>query len=120
MTNDPLYPTLSPEGEAEAQLIMDKFKERMKKIANEALGELYTNVPDWICTDSWTNYRNTMLEGFQGYKQYSEAHPYDFAKLRKTIYEHNKEEIIKDLNQDLVKENEDLKEQIRWMQKHRC
>ena len=44
------------------------------------------------------------------------AHEYDFKALRQSIYANNKEEIIKDLNQDLVGEIEELKKHIEILQ----
>lgn len=46
------------------QEYMDKFKERMKKLADEVLGDIYCNLMPHIEHDSWTNYRNYLNEGF--------------------------------------------------------
>ena len=54
-----------------------------------------------------------MLNGFRGYNTNSGSHEYDFKELRKSIYENNKEAINKDLNADLVKENKELKKEVR-------
>lgn len=112
----PLYPTLTEEGEAEAQEVLNSFKGKAKVIMgsllDELLGELYCDVATHIGSDSWTNYRNAMMEGFKGYGKGAVKHTHDFKELRQSIYKNNKEEIVKDLNQDLVKEVEELKNHI--------
>jgi len=115
----PLYPKLTEEGEQEAQRIMDSFKSglkaRLKDLMDEVLGDLYCNVAYHIESDSWTNYRNDLMDGFKGYK--TGNHEHDFKELRQAIYANHKEEIIKDLNRDMVGEIEKLKEQIKWLEK---
>lgn len=108
----PLFPHLTEEGEREAQKIMDSFKPRVLSLVTELMGQLYCDVSYHIESDHWTNYRNELLDGFRGYTQGREVHGYDFKELRQAIYTNHKEEIVKDLNQDLAKENEDLKKQI--------
>ena len=112
----PLYPTLTEQGKEEAQIIMDKFKPKLLELMKEVMSELYTDVSFYIEGDHWTNYRNALMDGFKGYKYGKPDHAYDFKELRQAIYEHHKEEIIKDLNQDLVEEIEDLKKHIEILQ----
>ena len=112
----PLFPELSEAGQEEAQKLVDSFKENLKKVADEAIRELYCNVATYIETDSWTNFRNDLLDGFRDYKNRKIHAEYDFKKIRAAIYKEYREEIIKDLNQDMVKEIEDLKKQIKFMQ----
>lgn len=111
----PLYPSLTEAGEEEAQKIMDSFKPRIKDLIDELMGDLYVDVGMHVASDHWTNYRNQLMDGFKGYKQGSTNHKYDFKELRQAIYDNNKDEIIKDLNQDLVDENVKLKEQIQTL-----
>ena len=57
----------------------------------------------YIESDSWTNYRNDLMDGFRGYKN-NGKHQYDFKELRQAIYKNHKEEIVNDLNTDLLKD----------------
>lgn len=115
MSNEkfPLYPRLTEEGENEAQLLMDKFKESFKKMADEALGELYSDVACYIESDSWLNFRNDLMSGFKNYENRKVQSEWDFREIRKEIYKEFRDEIIKDLDQDNLKEIESLKKQLK-------
>ena len=111
----PLYPKLLEGGAEEAQALIDKFKGELKSAADEVIGRLYCDVAPNIESDSWTNYRNQMMNGFRNYSNRSIQGDYDFKAIRQEIYKEFRDEIIIDLNQDLVKENEDLKEQLMFL-----
>ena len=113
----PLYPELTEQGKEEAQKIMDSFKPRLAKLLDEVMSDLYTDVSYYIDSDHWTNYRNALMDGFKGYNHGKANHKYDYKELRQAIYKNHKEEIVKDLNQDLIEENEKLKYQIEQLQK---
>ena len=113
----PLYPELTEQGKKEAQRIMDSFKPMITKLVEDILSDLYTNVSYYVESDHWDNYRNALMDGFMGYG--NRHHKHDFAELRQAIYENHKERIVKDLNQDLVEEIENLKQQIKWYREHR-
>ena len=108
----PLYPELSEEGEKEAQTLIDKFKEELKKVADEAIGDLYCDIACHISSDSWSNYRNEMMAGFRNYDNRKVQGEYDFKEIRQAILKEHRDDIIEDLNQDMLKEIERLKEQI--------
>ena len=108
----PLYPTLAPEAQAEAQALMDGFKEKLLKLCQETLGQLYCDVSAYIESDHWTNYRNDLLAGLQNYGNRKVQASYDFAKIRRAIFEAYRAEIVADLNADLLAEVEDLKKTI--------
>ena len=112
----PLYPSLTEEGKEEAQKIMDSFKPKLAKLLDEVMCDLYTDVSFYIEGDHWTNYRNALMDGFRGYKQGNSNHEHDYKELRQTIYKNHKEEIVKDLNQDLVSEIDELKKHIEILQ----
>jgi len=112
----PLYPDLTEQGAEEAQKIMDSFKPKLVKLMEEVMGELYCDVIHYVASDSWTNYRNDLMDGFRGYTDNSDKHPYDFKALRQAIYDNHKEAIVKDLNQDLVEEVKKQKEHIEILQ----
>jgi len=111
----PLYPSLTEQGKEEAQKIMDRFKPQLKNIMEEVMGQLYTDVSYYIESDHWTNYRNALMNGFKDYGGGKPNHEHDYKELRQAIYRNNKEEIVKDLNQDLVEEIYELKKQIEYM-----
>jgi len=115
----PLYPTLTEEGEREAQAIFDSFKVRMKKLIEETLSELYTDVAPYIESDSWTNFRNQMLEGFRDYNNRKIQAAYDFKEIRQAILREHREAIIADLDQDAQEEIKQLKSTIEHLQELR-
>ena len=113
MKEYPLYPELPEEGKEEAQRLIDKFKEHVKKDIENLLGDLYVDVACHIESDSWTNYRNAIIDGFRNYNNRKVQAPYDFKKIREEIYKEYREDIVKDLNQDILEENERLKEAVK-------
>lgn len=113
MNNEyPLFPALTEQGAEDAQKIMDSFKPKLTALMNEVMSELYTDVSYYVESDHWTNYRNALMDGFKGYMHGKTDHAYDYKELRQAIYANHKEDIVKDLNKDLVEENERLKKQI--------
>lgn len=108
----PLYPKLTEQGAEEAQKIMDSFKPQLKKMMEEVLGNLYTDVSYYVESDHWTNYRNALMDGFRGYGGGKPNHEYDYKELRQAIYRNHKDEIVADLNADLVLENERLQKLV--------
>lgn len=111
--SDELYPKLSELGKLEALALVEHFKSKMRIVASAAIDDIYTDIPDYIESDSWTNYRNTLLAGLCDYRN-SQKYRYDFQKIRQAIYQQFKEEITKDLNQDLLEEIESLKKSLEY------
>lgn len=111
----PLYPELTEQGKYEAQKIMDSFKPKLVKLMEEVLGDLYVDVSYYVDSDHWTNYRNALLDGLKNYGARGPNHEHDYKELRQAIYKNHKEEIVKDLNQDIINENEDLKSTINYL-----
>ena len=116
----PLHPELTEQGEKEAQEIMDSFKPRLKKMMDEALGDLYCDVTHYIESDSWSNFRTSIFQGIRNYKMTGEdkLYPNELKSIRDAVYRDHKEEIIKDLNQDLIDENARLEETIKTLHAH--
>ena len=108
----PLYPELPEAGKVEAQKLIDDFKGKLKKAADEAIAGMYCDVAVFIESDSWSNYRNKMMEGFRDYGNRKIQGDYDFKEIRKAIYKEFREDIIEDLNQDMVDEIASLKKQL--------
>ena len=112
----PFYPELTDAGKQQAQDLMIKFEKTLKESATKIISEFYT---DFYCevlheieSDHWTNYRTKILNALCNYTNKSKL-PYDFDRIRIAIFHAHKEEIVKDLNQDLVNQIKDLKEQIK-------
>jgi hypothetical protein len=108
----PLFPALPEEAQKEAQEILNSFKAAMKDICDDTLSKLYTDVAVYIESDSWTNFRNELLGGLQNYGNRKIQAEYDFKTIRQAILDENREDIIKDLNQDMVAEIESLKKDL--------
>lgn len=115
----PLYPELSEQGNNEAQALIDKFKESLKKVADEAISDFYCDVAVHIESDSWTNYRNEMMDGFRNYDNRKVQGEYDFKEIRQAILKNHREDIIADLNQDMLEEIETLKKHIEFQDRLR-
>lgn len=111
----PLYPKLPEAGEEEAQQLINCFKEKLKAAADEVIGDLYCDVANYIESDSWTNFGNQIMAGFKNYNNRKIQNKYDFKEIRQSILKHHKEDIIEDLNQDMLKEIESLKEQLEFV-----
>ena len=105
---NPLCPELTEQGKEEAQKIMDSFKPKIQALVAEILSDLYTDVSYYVDSDHWQNYRTTIMNGLKNYTYGKKCNAYDYEELRKAIYKNNKDEIVKDLNQDLVIENKML------------
>jgi len=106
--SDTFYPELSEDGCKAAQYLVDGFKINLKKAALEVIDNLYMDVAVHIEGDSWTNYRNKIMDGFRNYGNKMVHHEYDFKIIREEIFREFRAEIIKDLDQDNLKEIERL------------
>lgn len=109
----PLYPLLSEEGKLEAERVIELAKKRIKDVCDEALGEIYMGIPRYIESDSWTNFRNDMMDGFRDYRTRIKQGEYDFKQIRQTIYNEFRAEIIADLDQDNLAEIKRLQEAVK-------
>jgi hypothetical protein len=115
----PLHPELTEQGKEEAQQIMDSFKPKLVKLLDEVLGDLYTDISYYVESDHWTNYRNAIMNGLKDYKHSKRDNKYDYKEIRKVIYRENRDEIIKDLDQDNVTKIAELERQIEFMDNRR-
>ena len=117
MNEYPLYPELSEEGKNEAQLLVDEFKKKLTDAANDVISKLYCDTLLYIESDSWSNFRNEIIEGFQDYNNRKIQNQYDFKKIRTEIFKQFKTDIIKDLDKDIYEENIQLKQNIEHLTK---
>lgn len=114
MSEYPLYPTLSEEAQKEAVELIECFKEKLKKAAEGVISDLYVNVMPYIESDSWGNFRNQLLDGLSNYRNRKVQAEYDFNKIRKAIFEQFRDEIMKEMPEELKAENEQLKQELKW------
>ncbi len=110
---DARYPELSEEGKRQAQLVIDRFKAEMSKLAEETIDTFYTDVSVHIESDHWTNYANTIVDGLCNYGQLESYDRSRFEGMRRKIYAAHRDEIIKDLDQDCLKEIDRLKAELK-------
>lgn len=119
----PLYPDLSEEGKIEANQLLISFKEKIKKIitdvVDDTMGEMYSNIMPYIESDSWGNFRDEIMRGMKDYNNRRIQGEYDFKEIRWQIYKEYRDDIIKDLDQDNLKEIEDLKGQVKFLNEAR-
>lgn len=108
----PLFPELSEEGGLAAEAVIERAKAKLKTVCAEALGEIYINIPAYIGSDSWTNFRNDLMAGFRDYGNRKIQGDYDFKVIRQQIYKDFRAEIIADLNQDHLEEIEKLRKEV--------
>ena len=113
----PLYPTLGETGEQEAIKRVNHFVDQLKKAAEETMHKFYCNELPYIETDTWTNFRNELMDGFKNYNNRKIQGKYDFKEIRQEIYKEFREDIIKDLNQDNLDKIVELEKQIEILQK---
>lgn len=106
----PQYPELPEEAKDDANKLLATFREEMAKVAEECIGRFYTDVSPHIESDHWTNYQSSIRDWVIGYK----GSDYDTKRVRDKIFSENREEIIKDLNADMVKEIKSLKDRIEF------
>lgn len=103
---------LSEKGHLEANELLNSFRERMKKIADEVMGELYVNVMPYIETDSWLNYRETLrCELMNKYRtvETCTSEEYWAKSVREAIYKQFNAELKQGIIRDLEEQIEELK-----------
>ena len=115
----PLFPELSEAAQEEAIALLERFKQSMRKAADDAISDLYVEVMPYIESDTWQNFRNEFLDGFKDYGNRKIQSEYDFKTIRQEILKQHREEIVNDLNQDLLEEVAELKKLIDRMQRMR-
>lgn len=108
----PFFPELPEAAKEEAQKLIESFKEELSKVANDTISHFYTDITPFIESDHWRNFRTQIMDGFRNYHNGKIQNAYDFSEIRKQILKEFKEEIINDLNQDLIKENVELKNRV--------
>ena len=113
----PLFPELSEEGAVAAQELINKFKVEMAKAAEETIMSFYCDVVHYIEEDSWTNFKNELMDGFRDYNNRKIQGEYNFKEIRQAILKNHREAIVEDLNQDMLAEIEGLKKDLEFQRK---
>ena len=114
--SDTIYPELNEKGKIEYQKLIDNFKLKMNEICESTMSELYCDVGTHIESDSWTNFRNGIIDGLKGYPTHLK---HNFKEIRDLIFKENKEEIIKDIKEDFLEEIDSLKKTIEFLRHRR-
>lgn len=116
MDREVFYPELNIEGMSEAQVLMNNFKKdarlTLDSLLGDYLGKVYCDIIPQIESDSWSNYRNAIMDGYKDYNN-REIREWDFKAIRQKIYKDFKEEIDKDLNQDNLDRIEELEATVK-------
>ena len=107
---------LSEKGMAEFEAYIEIAKSKIKKSCDEALSDIYTNLPEWIESDSWLNFRNKIINSLMDYSNLNE---WDQRKIRESILKNHYNQVVSELNKDLLSEIEILKSRISIMEKYR-
>lgn len=107
-----LYPELSEKGKQQAIVLIEKFKSQMKYESEKIIQDFYCDILPFIEQDGWTNFKACILDELCDYKN-NKLYVDDYKKIRHAIYNENKDQIVKELNQDLLKDIEDLNEELK-------
>ncbi len=102
----PLHPELSLQGKVEAQAVIERFKNEMKSAADNAIGDIYCEAMHHIESDSWSNFRSSIVIALSNYGSTGEdkIYPNELKAIRDSVFKDHREELLKDLNQDLLAE----------------
>jgi len=101
-----------------ADFMERRRKELAQTIRDEAdsiLSNCYTDYGMYLETDAWINYRAALRLELAGglYKQITEDTEGHWARgVRDMIFKENRDALVSALNQDLLKQIEDLKAQL--------
>ena len=94
--------------------ILTQFKENIKQVQNDAISEIYGDLLPYFEDDLIANMRTRMIYDL---KYSDEKYSYDFIEIRKKIFLENREEIIRDLDQDNLNEIKRLQDWIKELLK---
>lgn len=113
---DKFYPELDQNGKDQAQELMNSFKLKLADCAKNVFDDFYCDVTTHIESDSWQNFRTDIINGIQGYTEHSKKYPHDYSRIRESIIKNHREELIKDLDIDNLKEIEKLKRDVKRLE----
>ena len=105
------YPELSEQGNQDALHLIERFKAKLQKCAEETISELYCDLVPHIETDAWMNYREEIRLAMS--KQYGECLTNEelWARdFREAIFKEHRAELEKGLIADLTARIKSLEE----------
>jgi hypothetical protein len=106
--------TLHPDGIAAIEAEIEKFKQRCKDAADEALSNIYSDLPSYIESDAILNLEQRIIDGFHdGAKQHIQD-AYPFARMRAKLFEEHRDEIMLAMPEELIKENDMLRARLSY------
>jgi hypothetical protein len=104
---------LSDQAVKDFDAVLVNFKKRMIKEAEDAISDLYCDLPKYIETDAWMNYRQHLQrELHKNIKESVSEESLWAAETRKVILTEHRDELIQALNQDHLKRIAELEEKI--------
>lgn len=105
------------------QELIDKFKAKLEKAANDTIGSLYCDISPWATTDAHTNYHNYLKDIFRQslVKEISNQHGmYSWAyDIRMMLLKQYKEELQNKIIQDLQEQVERMGQEIKQLYERR-
>ncbi len=89
---------------------MEQAKARLRKEMDNVLSSVYTDCGHFIESDAWTNYRNVLRDELETeLVEGDEIKSGWYGRVRKRIFEENRDNLIAALDQDNLREIELLK-----------
>lgn len=83
--------------------------------AKEALSTVYTDYAQYIESDAWLNYREELKNELAGktYKEVTTSESLWAKDVRTKIFQENQRDLLPKLNQDLLKQIDELKQELK-------
>lgn len=109
---------LTPEGLAEFAEAFGEFKNQIREAAvdaiDRAITEGYHELPKYLESDFWLNYRQHLRESIESeaFAIVPKSDDVWAKEVRKRIFAEHREELIASLGRDLVEENKKLYERL--------
>jgi len=101
-----------PNIEKDTQEFIDRFKNKLKMASTEVLDEVYCGIGKYAELDTLSNMEEDILSGLRSnYPSNRTRRKYDYKKIRGLMLLEHKDLIVEDINQDLLREVERLREE---------
>ena len=114
------YPELSEQGKQNTAQIIDKFKKQLEELMNDTLYSFTCNIANEITNDdSWINVRQKTKDALCAYMGTENYGGVNWERVRKIIFEENRDAIVNDLIEDKQREIDRLNEVINNMATNR-
>lgn len=111
---------LSQKAIEEFESVLTNFKQRMTKEAERAISDLYCDLPKYIETDAWLNYRQHLQRELEvNVKDTIKDESIWARRVRHMIFVEHREELIKALDQDHLAKIAELEQTISGLEDER-